>query len=127
MVIIFKQLNYKLFNKKKSYLYYIMENKVLEFGNYLLSVNNDESKKVFINGSIINHPDKLWLIKMFRPEDETENKTVIEKDKDGNDIDVKKYSQINIWINIFGLNNNEEVKNKLKEYLDYFISVKNNL
>jgi len=62
--------------------------KTIEFGNYLLSINNDETKKVFINGSIINHSNKLWLIKNFRPEDDTENKTVIEKDENGNDKEV---------------------------------------
>lgn len=99
-----------------------MENKVLEFGNYLLSVNNDDTKKLFIKGSILNHPNKNLLVNMFRPEDETENKTVIE-----NDIEVKKYSQIEEFINVFGLKNDEEVKYKLKEYLDTFISFKNSL
>jgi hypothetical protein len=104
-----------------------MENKVLEFGNYLLSINNDNDKKIHIEGSIINHPNKNLLINMFRPEDELENKTVLEKDKDGNDIEVNRYSQLREWVVIFGLNDNQEIRNELNNYLNYFLSVKQNL
>ena len=99
-----------------------MENKVLEFGNYLLSINNDETKKILIEGSIINHPNKLSLINMFRAEDENENKKVVE-----NDIEVKYYSQVNEFIDVFGLENNEEVKNKVLEYLNDLLQYKNTL
>ena len=52
---------------------------------------------------------------------------MVEKDISDNEVIKHKFSQINEFINIFGLLNNEEVKNKLKEYLDYFISVKDSI
>jgi hypothetical protein len=73
----------------------------LEFGNYLLSINNDETKKIFIEGSILNHPNKSSLLNMFRVEDESENKIVVE-----NEIEVKYYSQVNEFIDVFGLLDN---------------------
>lgn len=99
-----------------------MENKVIEFGNYLLSINIDETKKMYIEGSIINHPDKLLLIKLFREEDESENKIVIE-----NDVEVNKYSQVNQFINDLGLINNEDTKNKILEYLNSLLEYKKSL
>jgi len=104
-----------------------MEEKYLEFGNYLLSINEDETKKLYIYGSIINNPNKSFLIKLLRPEDETENKTVVELNDKNEEISVIKYSQVMEFINIFGLENNEEVKTKIKEYLDYYISVKDSI
>jgi ribulose bisphosphate carboxylase small subunit len=97
-----------------------MENLVNQFGEYLLSVNLDEEKKTFIHGCIINHPNKLNLIRMFRAEDETENKTEII-----NDQTVQKFSQVSEWINVFGLRNDQEVKNKLKECLVELLKYKN--
>ena len=67
-------------------------NLVIEFGNYLLLINNDESKKIFINGSVINHPNKLHLLNFFRMEDETENKSEIVKDDEGLEKIIHKYS-----------------------------------
>ena len=99
-----------------------MENKVIEFGNYLLSINIDETKKMYIEGSIINHPDKLLLIKLFREEDESENKIDIE-----NDVEVNKYSQVNQFINDLGLINNEDTKNKVLEYLNILLEYKKTL
>jgi hypothetical protein len=39
-----------------------MENKIVEFGNYLLSLNNDKEKELYIYGSVINHPNKNVFI-----------------------------------------------------------------
>ena len=81
-------------------------NKLNEFGNYLLSINNDESKKLFINVIYIysKYEESLNTIKMMRPE--------LEND-----------SQLNEWISVYGLENNENNRTKLKEYLCYFLSV----
>lgn len=103
-----------------------MNNKIIELGNFMLSINNDESKKVFINGSIINHPDKNLLIKLFRQENNNENKSVVEKDENGNEIIVHKYSQIKEWNEVFGLKDTEENYNKLKKYLNELLVYKNN-
>lgn len=106
-----------------------MENNLVykfnEFGNYLLSVNNDENKKIYIYGSVIDHPSKEFLLKILRPEDENENKIIIDKDVNGNDQQVQKYSQVNEWINIFGLKNDKETKQKLNEYLNELLKLKN--
>ena len=40
-----------------------MEDKIVEFGNYLLTLNIDKEKEVFILGSVINHPKKNLFIK----------------------------------------------------------------
>ena len=81
-------------------------NKLNEFGNYLLSINNDESKKLFINVIYVycKYDEALITIKMMRPE--------LEDD-----------SQLNEWISVYGLENNENNRTKLKEYLCYFLSV----
>ena len=105
-----------------------MNLKIEEFGNYLLSINNDEEKKTFINGSIINHPGKLFLLKCcFRMEDETENKSEIVKDDEGLEKIIHKYSQLNEWINIYGLIDNEENKLKLNQYLNELLLLKSSL
>jgi len=77
-----------------------------EFGNYLLSINNDESKKLFINVVFINckYNEALNTIKMVRAEAEDN-------------------SQLDEWVSVFGLDNNQDNRLKLKEYLDYFLSV----
>jgi hypothetical protein len=109
-----------------------MENilvKVQELGNYCLSVSNNEDKKYIINSVLLNNnkPHNLMFVKLLRVENDSENKSLVQKDISGNEIIVHKFSQINEFINIFGLLNNEEVRNKLKEYLDYFISVKDSI
>ena len=109
-----------------------MENivfKVKEFGNYCLSVCKNEEKKKFINGCLLNNnkSHNLMFVKYLRVQDDTEDKSVVEKDISGNEVISHKHSQLNEFVFIFGLDDNEEVKNKLKEYLDYFISVKDSI
>lgn len=109
-----------------------MENileKINEFYNYLLLVNNNEDHKKLIIALFEknNNYNLLLFVKMLRLEDETENKEELVIDENGEEKIIKRYSQINTFINVFGLSNNEEVKNKLKEYLDYFISVQNQI
>lgn len=103
--------------------------KVQELGNYCLSVCNNEDKKYIINSVLLNNnkPHNLMFVKLLRAEDDSENKSLVQKDISGNEIIIHKFSQINEFINIFGLLNNDEVRNKLKEYLDYFISVKDSI
>jgi len=96
-----------------------MEDKIVEFGNYLLTLNIDKEKEIFILGSVINHPLKNLFLSLVRPEDETENRVEIIDEKE-----VNRYSQINEWINIFGLQVNELDRLKLKEYLDIFLVYK---
>ena len=81
-------------------------NKLNEFGNYLLSINNDESKKLFINVVFINckYDEALVTIKCIRPEAEDN-------------------SQLNEWISVYGLVDDENNRNKLNEYLEYFLSI----
>ena len=80
--------------------------KLNEFGNYLLSINNDESKKLFINDILIKcrYQDGLVSIKCIRPEAEDN-------------------SQLNEWVSVYSLEDSEENRNKLKEYQEYFLSV----
>ena len=77
-------------------------NKLIEFGNYLISINNDDSKKVFINDILIkcNLHNCLITIKLMRNED----------------------SQLDEFIDVYGLEDNNENREKLKEYLDLFLS-----
>jgi hypothetical protein len=95
--------------------------KVIELGNYLLSVNEDKEKEINIKGVLLNNNviNNLYFVKLLRLENDLDN--------DNSNPDNIKRSQINDFIFNFGLLDNEEVKNKLKEYLDYFISVKNDI
>ena len=81
--------------------------KLNELGNYLLTINNDESKKLFINDILIKcrYQDGLVTIKLMRQESDDDN------------------SQLNEWLSVYGLQDNEENRLKLKEYQDYFLSV----
>ena len=91
-------------------------NKINEFSNYLFNNSLNEEGKENINGAIINAPNNIKInsVKFYRPEDENENKSVIELDENKNEKIVHRYSQVNEWINIFSLKkDDEEVKNKL--------------
>ena len=108
----------------------ILINKINEFSYYLLNNSLTEEGKENINGAIINAPNfvKINSIKFYRPEDENENKSVIELDENKNEKIVHRYSQVNEWINIFGLKkDDDEVKNKLNEYLNIFLTYKKEL
>lgn len=102
-----------------------MEKLINDFGNYMISVQINKNKEFFIKGSIINHPNKNELIKYFRPEDETENKIEEITLPNGTKKTNVCYSQIKEWINVLELHDNEEVKNKLKEYLNQLLKFKN--
>ena len=104
----------------------VYKEKLVEFGNFLLSINNDDSKKMYINDILINSSmfNSLVTIKCMRKEDESENKTETEVDNEGNETTIQKYSQIQEFIHVYGLESSEENIAKLHEYLDYFLSVK---
>ena len=110
-----------------------MENlllKIKEFGNYCLSVCDNEEKKNIVSGVLLNDNivSNLLFVKLLRVQDETEDKSVVELDENKNEKIVHKYSQVNEFINIFGLKkDDEEVKNKLNEYLNVFLTYKKEL
>ena len=110
-----------------------MENillKVKEFGNYCLSVSDNEEKKNITSGVLLNDNivSNLLFVKLLRVQDENEDKSVIELDENKNEKIVHKFSQVNEFINIFGLKkDDEEVKNKLNEYLNVFLTYKKEL
>jgi len=102
-------------------------NKINDFSSFLLQNNVKEEQKIHINGFFINSPDfiKINFIRFIRPQDDTEDKIVQEKDE--NDVlkDVQKYSQISDFINLFGLNDTEDVRNKLNDFLNELLEIKN--
>jgi len=104
-------------------------NKINDFSSFLLQNNVKEEQKIHINGLFINSPNfaKINFIRFIRPQDETEDKIVQEKDE--NDVlkDVKKYSQINDFINLFGLKDTKDVRNKLNEFLNELLEIKKSL
>ena len=100
-------------------------NLVNDFGNYLLSIQNENKESEFlIYGSVINHPNKQTLVNLFRVENENNETREIEL-QDGTKKTINKCSQINEWIYVFDLKNNEETKNKLKDYLNQLLTYKN--
>ncbi len=108
-----------------------MENQIIqktkEFGNYLLTVydNDNHHKDIIETVFFKNLNNNMNFINGLRPENNLENKEETIKDENGNEKIVKSYSQINSFINVFGLPDNEEVKNKLKEYLNELLKYKN--
>ncbi len=105
----------------------IFNNLVNEFGNYLLTIQNENKEREFlIYGSVINHPNKQNLINLFRVKNENENnetKTITLQD--GTEKTIQCCCQVNEWIYVFNLKNNEETKNKLKDYLNQLLTYKN--
>jgi hypothetical protein len=107
-----------------------MENivkKFRELGDYMYLVNENKEKEYLIKAILFNDDINylLYLLKLFRPEDENENQSIIELDENNVEKTVIKYSQVNELINTFGLINNEEVKNKILEYLNDLLLYKN--
>ena len=74
---------------------------------------------------MIDLPDFLipQVLNSLRVENETENQTVIE-----NEVEVVKISQLNEWGSVYGVDlSNEEVKNKLLEYLNELLEFKKSI
>ena len=106
--------------------------KINNFAEYLLN-NCSNDKKILIQNLLKNKDNnvKFNFIKKLRLDNDDENKTIsIKKLVIENNIPIEidenlnLYSQINEWINIFQLPNNNNVKNELKLYLNYFLSIK---
>ncbi len=101
-----------------------IHNKLKYLGKYLLSVCDKSNEEYYYNikGSLIELPEFLipQVLNSLRPEDETENQTVIE-----NEIEVVKKSQLNEWAYIYGLDlSNQEVKNTLNVYLNELLELR---
>ena len=89
----------------ENHLETILNNKIKEFGDFLISICNDNTKKVLINKSIKDLSiDKILLFVMFL---------------DTNKID----AQINDFIKQFSLTDNLENREKIDTYLKYFLNV----
>ena len=101
-----------------------IKNKLVELGNYLIE-NCDKSNEEYyynIKGSLVDLPEFLipQVLNSLREENDNEN---IE-----NEVEVIKKSKLNEWAFIYGVDlSNEEVKNKLLEYLNQLLELKINL
>ena len=105
----------------------IIKNKLIELGNYLISVCDKSNEEYYYNikGSLIDLPEFLipQVLNSLREENETENQIVIE-----NEIEVIKRSQLNEWAVVYGIDySNVEVNNKLLEYLNELLEFKKSL
>ena len=84
----------------------LLIDKIQLMAEYLISQCNDTNKIKQINETLKDLP--LYKIILFI-----------------NFLDLKKMDdQINDFIKLFSLNDTEESRNKIKEYLNYFIEVK---
>ena len=85
----------------------ILKNATLEFGNYLISVSNNDEKKKLIETTIINL--EFYKILLFI--------TFFDKNKLDNEI-IKLITDLEI-------DNTEEIFENIKTHLTYFIKVGN--
>ena len=105
-------------------------NIINQFSNFLLENNIIEEKKHYIYGFFIDSPyfTRVNFIKSLREENDLDNKTVVELNDKNEEITVIKYSQVNELIDLFGLKKeDEEVKNKVLEYLNILLEYKKHL
>ena len=84
----------------------LLKNKIKDLGEFLLSICENENKKNEIKTALIDLPFyKILLFISFL---------------DSNKID----NQINDFINSFQLNDTQENRDKIKEYIEYFFQIK---
>ena len=85
----------------------ILKDKIKEMGNFLITICENDTKKKDIIDTLIDIPTyKILLFISF--------------------LDLNKIDhQIDDFIKLFYLNNSEENRDKIKEYINYFISIKN--
>lgn len=85
----------------------LLKEKIKELGNFLISICENDSKKNDIRDTLIDIPTyKILLFISF--------------------LDLNKIEhQIDDFIKLFYLNQNEENRDKIKEYINYFINIKN--
>ena len=84
----------------------LLRNKIQDLGNFLISICNNENKKKEINDTLISLP--LYKILLFI--------SILDKNKFNH--------QIDNFVKSFDLDNNENNREIIKEYLNYFINVK---
>ena len=84
----------------------LLKNKIQELGEFLLSICENETKKQDIKNALIDLPSyKILLFISF--------------------LDLNKVNeQINDLINLFQLNDTSDNRLKIREYINYFIQVK---
>ena len=84
----------------------MLKNKVKELGEYLVSICEDETKKQNIKDTLIDLPTyKILLFVSFLNQDKIDH-------------------QITDFETLFKLRNSEESRLKIKDYIQFFISVK---
>ena len=84
----------------------LLSNKIYDFSNYIESICDNEEKKKDIKKALTDLP--LYKIMLFI-----------------NFLDKKQIdNQIDDFVKLFSLQNNQDNRNKIKEYIDYFIEVK---
>ena len=84
----------------------LLKQKIQELGHYLVSICENENKKKDIKDALLDLP--FYKILLFI--------SFLDKDKADN--------QINDFVKLFCLNNNEENRVKILEYLKYFLEIK---
>ena len=93
--------------ENKNELKNILKQKINELGNYLMDNCENETKKKEIHDSLNDLPlYKLYMFICFIDENKINN-------------------HINEFIKIYNLNDTFELREKLKDYLKYFIEIKN--
>ena len=84
----------------------LLKNKIKELGEFLLSICLDETKKQDIKDALIDLPFyKILLFISFLDDTKIDN-------------------QINDFIKLFQLNDSQDNRDKIKEYIEYFFQIK---
>ena len=84
----------------------LLKNKIKELGEFLISICENDIKKQDIKDALIDLPSyKILLFISFLNHDKIDE-------------------QISDFVILFKLNDNTENRNKIKEYINYFIQVK---
>jgi len=84
----------------------LLRNKIQDLGNFLISICNNETKKQEINDTLISLP--LYKILLFI--------SILDKNKFNH--------QIDNFVKSFSLEDSDNNREIIKEYLNYFINVK---
>ena len=84
----------------------LLRNKIQDLGNFLITICNNENKKKEINDTLISLP--LYKILLFI--------SILDKNKFNH--------QIDNFVKSFDLEDSDNNREIIKEYLNYFINVK---
>ena len=86
----------------------ILNNKIIQYGNFLISVCNDDNKKLFIQNKVNNLKSyDIMLMMIFYS---------LKEDKD---------TEIRNLMKEFSIIDNDDNFNEIKEQLNYFLNVYN--